>query len=108
MVVEGGHGGIGNLQLLGGGYNSSKRDGTQEYLVVRLKKKTGKCMLAGRRVEIGLGQTVACWKKLKQIRSSKQKLFCTFCCRCQMGQTLKAVKSKDRPVHLLLMLFHYI
>ena len=37
MVVEGGHGRIGNLQLLGGGYNLSKRDGTQEYLIVRLK-----------------------------------------------------------------------
>lgn len=66
MVVEGGHGGIGNLQLLGGGYNLSKRDGTQEYLIVWLKKNR-ECMLAGRRVEIGLGQTVACWKKLKQI-----------------------------------------
>lgn len=39
LVVEGGHGGIGNLQLLGGIYNSSKRDGTQEYLIVRLKKQ---------------------------------------------------------------------
>ena len=47
MVVEGGHGGIGNLQLLGGGYNLSKRDGTQEYFVVRLKKKNRE-MHAGR------------------------------------------------------------
>ena len=43
MIVEGGHGGIGNLQLLGGGYNLSKRDGTQEYLIVRLKKTGNAC-----------------------------------------------------------------